>query len=188
MKYKYIFLSASLILLFSCKKSDKQTIVGWKIIEEYPEEHLVIVDTIGKAPYNNSTLEYLLEIDSILKAREIKFLNDRQEFLLGEFEISLSENSSFNLSGQEMNFSKISIYHNDWPWNQIYFYSPEYGIVAEFHSHSRKKNMLVFMTIENDTVYKLGEQLLEYFENDSILNSIPPMPIEPSEIIEVFEQ
>ncbi|WP_425636524.1 hypothetical protein ACPUEN_14020 [Algoriphagus yeomjeoni] len=187
MKYKFIFFSSFLILLFSCEKKEKQTIVGWKIIEEYPEEHLVIVDTFGSSPYNNSTLEFKLEIDSMLKAKEKKFLNDGQEFFLGEFEISLLGNSSFNLSGQELNFSKISIYHNDWPWNQIYFYSPEYGIVAEFHSHSRRKNMLVFMIIENDTVYKLGEQLLEYFENDSILNPIPPMPIEPSEIIEVFE-
>lgn len=188
MKYKFIFLSAFLILLFSCEKKEKQTIVGWKTIEEYPEEHLVIVDTLDSSPYNNSSLEFLLEIDSMLKTREIKLLNDGQEFLLGEFEISILGNSSFNLSGQEMNFSKISIYHNDWPWDQIYFYSPEYGIVAEFPGHSRQKNMLVFMITENDTVYKLGEQLLEYFENDSILNPIPPMPIEPSEVIEVFEQ
>ncbi|WP_339759283.1 hypothetical protein [Algoriphagus aquimarinus] len=187
MKYKYIFLSAFLILLFSCQKKEKQTIVGWKTIEEYPEEHLVIVDTLGSFPYNNSSLEFLIEIDSMLKSREIKLLNDGQEFLLGEFEISILGNSSFKLSGQEMSFSKISIYHNDWPWNQIYFYSPEYGIVAEFPGHSQQKNMLVFMISENDTVYKLGEQLLEYFENDSILNPIPPMPIEPSEIIELFE-
>ena len=48
--------------------------------------------------------------------------------------------------------------------------------------------MLVFMSIENDTVYQLDEQLLKYFENDTILNPIPPMPTEPSEVIEDLEQ
>ncbi|WP_035456767.1 hypothetical protein [Algoriphagus terrigena] len=44
------------------------------------------------------------------------------------------------------------------------------------------------MIIENDTVYKLEEQLLEYFENDTILNPILPIPIEPSEIIEISDR
>jgi len=188
MNYKYILFSIFLLLFFSCEKREKQTIVGWKTIEEYPEEHLVIVDTLGSSPYNKSSLGFLIEIDSMLKASEINLLNDRQEFHLGEFEISIIANSSFNLSGQDMNFSKISIYHNDWPWNQIYIYSPEYGIVAEYPGHSRKKNMLVFMITGKDTVYTLKELLLEYFEDDTILNPIPPIPIEPSEIIEVFEQ
>ena len=186
MKYKY-FIFLAFLLLFSCVKSEKQTIVGWKTIE-YHEEHFAIVDTLGRFPYNTSTLKFLNEIDSILKSNKVSLLNNKQEFLIGGFEISIGRHSSFNLSGEEMKFSKISIFHNDWPWNQIYIYSPDYGIVAQFPGHSQKKFMLDFMIIENDTVYKLEEQLLEYFENDTILNPIPPIPIEPSEIIEISDR
>ncbi len=186
-RYKIVFVTAFLMLSFSCKERDNQTIVGWKTIEEYSEEHHLIVDTLGVFPYNNSTLEFLIEIDSMLKSKEINLLNSPKEFIIGEFEISIISNSSFNLDGREMNFLKVSVYSHNWPWNQIYIYSPEYGIVAEFPGHSRKKNMLVFMITENDTIYKLEEQLLEYFENDTILNPVPPFPTEPLEEIEVFE-
>ncbi|MDR7128044.1 hypothetical protein J2X69_000372 [Algoriphagus sp. 4150] len=188
MKDKYIFFPAFLMILFSCEKSEKPTIVGWKTIEEYHDGHLAIVDTLGRFPYNNSTLEFLIEIDSMLKSKNAYHLNDPKEFLIGEFEISIGRHSSFNLSGKEIKFSKISIYHNDWPWNQIYIYSPEYGIVAEFPGHSQKKNMLDFLISGNDTVYTLDEQLLAFFENDTILNPISPMPIEGPEVIEIPEK
>ena len=187
MKNKFLLLSTLLFLFFSCENRKGQTIVGWKTLDEYPEENSLIVDTLGNSPYNNSGLGFLIEMDSILNSIEVNLLNDRQEFLVGEFEISLLGNSSYYLSGQKTIFSRISIYHHDWPWNQIYFYCPKYGIVAEFPGHSREKHMLVFMVCEGDTVYQLDEQLLEYFENDTILNPIPPMPSEPSEIIEVLQ-
>ncbi|WP_157373428.1 hypothetical protein [Algoriphagus terrigena] len=88
-------------------KSKKQTIVGWKTIE-YRKEHFAIVDTLGRFPYNTSTLKFLNEIDSMLKSNKISLLNDQQEFLIGGFEISIGRHSSFNLSGKEMKFPRLA--------------------------------------------------------------------------------
>ncbi|WP_224996931.1 hypothetical protein [Cesiribacter sp. SM1] len=177
----------ALILFSSCESKEKETVVVWERNPEgYGPLHGLYQDTLGKEPYSNPVLPFVSTLDSILSSYSFEELESSDTAALGDYQFDYIQTAEFMYGGERIRVMKGSLYHKDWPWNEIFLYSDRFGVVAIYPGHSYSQHYLRKKFVDGDLIFELKDSTLNFLMNDTVLNPIPPMPKEVFEI-EVIE-
>ena len=154
--------------------------------EGYGPHYELYQDTLGKEPYTNPVLPFILTLDSILGSHDFKQLESSDTAALGNYQYDNIRTVEFMYGGEKIKVIKGSLYHKDWPWNEIFLYSDKFGVVAIYPGHSYSQHYLRKKLVNGKIVFELDDSTLNFLMNDTTLHPIPPMPKEVPEI-EVVE-
>lgn len=181
---KICLLISPLLFSLSCNQKNEQTIVQWMIYDEIIGSQSFAIDTISIKPYKLSSLEFILKMDSLLKTIQFENKLVKQELRKDGYNISLSPSFDF----QSKVYSKVYIYHHDWPLDAGFIHTKENGIIAFLPSHSSQYFYLNMKKFGQDTTFFLSDPLLDFFQTNDEFNNIPAIPDSLSNSTEILDQ